>query len=62
MRRWEQWPATGRWHKKTASHVFLSGGLLFHAMIFATSAVAGRFMMAYEAIPRKLMDPTLTKS
>jgi len=29
-------------------------------MIFATSAIAGRFMMAYEAIPRKLMDPTLT--
>src|SRR5271169_2143194 len=36
--------------------VFLGSGLLFLAMIFASSAVAGGLMMAYEAIPDKLMD------
>ncbi len=36
--------------------VFLGSGLLFLAMIFALSAVAGGLMMAYEAIPEKLMD------
>jgi hypothetical protein len=36
--------------------VFLGSGLLFLAMIFALSAVAGGLMMAYEAIPGKLMD------
>jgi hypothetical protein len=36
--------------------VFLGSGLLFLAMIFAFSAVAGGLMMAYEAIPGRLMD------
>ena len=36
--------------------VFLGSGLLFLAMIFALSAVAGGLMMAYETIPGKLMD------
>jgi hypothetical protein len=36
--------------------VFLGSGLLFLAMIFALSAVAGGLIMAYEAIPGKLMD------
>jgi hypothetical protein len=36
--------------------VFLGSGLLFLAMIFALSAVAGGLMMAYEMIPGKLMD------
>jgi hypothetical protein len=36
--------------------VFLGSGLLFLAMIFALSAVAGGLVMAYEAIPGKLMD------
>src|ERR1700733_8381894 len=36
--------------------VFLGSGLLFLAIIFASSAVLGGLMMAYEAIPGKLMD------
>src|ERR1700721_2806852 len=36
--------------------VFLGSGLLFLAIIFASSAVVGGLMMAYEAIPGKLMD------
>jgi hypothetical protein len=36
--------------------VFLGSGLLFLAMIFASFAVAGGLMMAYRAIPGKLMD------
>lgn len=36
--------------------VFLGSGLLFLAIIFVSSAVTGGFMMAYEAIPGKLMD------
>ena len=36
--------------------VFLGSGLLFLAMIFACSAVVGGLMMAYGAIPGKLMD------
>src|ERR1700722_14571264 len=36
--------------------VFLGSGLLFLAMIFALSAVAGGLMMAYETIPGKPMD------
>lgn len=36
--------------------VFLGSGLLFLAIIFASSAVTGGFMTAYEAIPGKLMD------
>jgi hypothetical protein len=36
--------------------VFLGSGLLFLAMIFAMSAVAGGLMMAYGAIPGKLID------
>ena len=36
--------------------VFLGSGLLFLAIIFASSAVTGAFMMAYQAIPGKLMD------
>jgi hypothetical protein len=38
------------------STVFLGSGLLFLAMIFASFAVAGGLMMAYEMIPSKLMD------
>jgi hypothetical protein len=47
--------------RKTASFatVFLGSGLLFLAMIFALSAVAGGLMMAYEAIPDKLMDSAI---
>jgi hypothetical protein len=36
--------------------VFLGSGLLFLAMTFASSAVAGGLMMSYGAIPEKLMD------
>jgi hypothetical protein len=36
--------------------VFLGSGLLFLAILFVSSAVTGGFMMAYEAIPGKLMD------
>ena len=36
--------------------VFLGSGLLFLALVFASSAVAGALIMAYEAIPGKLMD------
>jgi hypothetical protein len=36
--------------------VFLGSGLLFLAMIFAMSAIAGGLMMAYGAIPGKLID------
>jgi len=36
--------------------VFLGSGLLFLAMVFTSSAVAGALIMAYEAIPGKLMD------
>ena len=36
--------------------VFLGSGLLFLAITFASSAVTGGLMMAYEAIPGKLMD------
>jgi hypothetical protein len=36
--------------------VFLGSGLLFLAMTFASSAVAGGLMMSYVAIPEKLMD------
>jgi hypothetical protein len=36
--------------------VFLGSGLLFLAMMFAYSAVMGGLMMAYEAIPGKVMD------
>jgi hypothetical protein len=36
--------------------VFLGSGLLFLAMIFAMSAVAGGVMMAYGATPGKLID------
>jgi hypothetical protein len=39
--------------------VFLGSGLLFLAMTFALSAVAGGLMMAYEAIPDKLMDAAI---
>jgi hypothetical protein len=39
--------------------VFLGSGLLFLAMIFALSAVAGGLMMAYETIPGKLMDSAI---
>ena len=36
--------------------VFLGSGLLFLAITFASSAVIGALMMAYEAIPGKVMD------
>ncbi len=36
--------------------VFLGSGLLFLAIVFTSSAVTGALMMAYEAIPGKLMD------
>jgi hypothetical protein len=36
--------------------VSLGSGLLFLAITFASSAVAGGLMLAYEAIPGKLMD------
>lgn len=36
--------------------VFLGSGLLFLAMVFTSSAVGGALIMAYEAIPGKLMD------
>jgi hypothetical protein len=36
--------------------VFLGSGLLFLATTFASSAVTGGLMMAYEAVPGKLMD------
>jgi hypothetical protein len=38
------------------STVFLGSGLLFLAIIFASSAVAGGLIMAYEEIPGKVMD------
>jgi len=36
--------------------VFLGGGLLFLAMVFVSSAATAALIMAYEAIPGKLMD------
>jgi hypothetical protein len=36
--------------------VFLGSGLLFLAITFVSSAVTGGFMMAYEAMPEKLME------
>jgi hypothetical protein len=36
--------------------VFHGSGLLFLAITFASSAIAGGFMIAYETIPGKLMD------
>ena len=36
--------------------VFLGSGLLFLAITFASFAVTGGLMMAYEAMPGKLMD------
>lgn len=36
--------------------VFLDSGLLFLAIVFSSSAVVNGLMMAYEAIPAKLMD------
>jgi hypothetical protein len=36
--------------------VFLGSGLLFLAITFASSAVIGGVMMAYESLPEKLMD------
>jgi len=36
--------------------VFLGSGLLFLAMIFASSAATGALLIAYEAIPEKFMD------
>ena len=36
--------------------VFLGSGLLFLAITFASSAVTGGVMMAYEAMPGKLME------
>ncbi len=36
--------------------VFLGSGLLFLATIFASSAVTGALIMAYEALPGKTMD------
>jgi hypothetical protein len=36
--------------------VFLGSGLLFLAITFASFAVTGGFMMAYEAIPGRLID------
>ncbi len=36
--------------------VFLGSGLLFLALIFASSAVTGGLLTAYEAIPGKMMD------
>jgi len=36
--------------------VFLGSGLLFLALTFASSALTGGVMMAYEAVPDKLMD------
>jgi MFS family permease len=38
--------------------VFLGSGLLFLAITFASSAVMSALMMAYEATPGKLMDPS----
>jgi hypothetical protein len=36
--------------------VFFGSGLLFLAMAFTSSAVTGALIMAYEALPRELMD------
>src|ERR1700722_13513585 len=36
--------------------VFLGSGLLFLAITFASSAATGALIMAYEAMPRKLME------
>ena len=36
--------------------VFLGSGLLFLAMTFSSLAVIGGLLIAYEAIPEKLMD------
>jgi hypothetical protein len=41
------------------STVFLGSGLLFLAMIFTFSAVMGGLMMAYEAIPAKVLDSSI---
>ena len=39
--------------------VFLGSGLLFLAITFASSAVTGALMMAYEALPGEMMDSVI---
>ena len=46
----------GAHEDKFLATVFLGSGLLFLAIIFASSAVTGGVIMAYEAMPGKLMD------
>ena len=46
----------GKYEDRFLATVFLGSGLLFLAITFASSAVTGGFMTAYEAIPGKLMD------
>lgn len=46
----------GAYEDRFFATVFLGSGLLFLAMLFASSAVAGGIMMIYGATPRKLME------
>ncbi len=46
----------GAYEERFFSTVFFGSGLLFLAMLFASSAVAGGIMMVYGAMPAKLMD------
>ncbi len=46
----------GAYEDRFFATVFLGSGLLFLAMLFASSAVAGGIMMVYSATPGKLME------
>ncbi len=49
----------GAYEDRFFSTVFFGSGLLFLAMLFASSAVAGGIMMVYGAMPGKLMDSAM---
>lgn len=46
----------GAYEDRFFATVFLGSGLMFLAMLFASSAVAGGIMMIYGAVPGKLME------
>ena len=51
----------GAYEDRFFATVFLGSGLLFLAMLFASSAVAGGIIMIYGATPAKLMESGLYK-
>jgi hypothetical protein len=48
----------GQYEDRLFSTVFLGSGLLFLAMLFASSAVAGGVITTYGSTPGQLMDPS----